>query len=479
MSVPSTSTHPTATAGTTVGDRSARDIALAALACLGAGGAVLFERGALWGDLLARAAGTSLLVALGLLAVLAVRLGRQRSATERAAAGASARGGLPGVPGADPDPSAHARRLAHALSDLHRAEGEQRRRLSAAQHALRQPISAGGMLLHLLERDVARLPTAQQGQLPGLAAKLEQAFRSMDDTVGSIAELMASDPRRTAGLPRYVAWAELAAAGAGPDPGAVAATEQLAGEARLLYADPAMLRRLVRGMVDEARRRSGGAPIVLRQHVREAKVWRWAGPSASMTAFDADPPFRNAPLEAGDPLTGLVQVARLAGCSLRSLARPDGLVRIGLDLSPLVVDLPMPSASPLEDAAPQTDPAPMDVLVIDDDADVTGALRLLLEHWGCTVHVCAGGAAALDYLLGPAPAPALILLDNWLPDAEGVELVARLRDRAPDARCALITGDPSEAMRARAQAAGVPVLLKPINFGKLRGALAQLVPAAC
>ena len=100
------------------------------------------------------------------------------------------------------------------------------------------------------------------------------------------------------------------------------------------------------------------------------------------------------------------------------------------------------------------------VYVVDDDADVLGSLRFLLETDGFNVRTFRNGPALLNALR--ATGVDCFVIDYKMPDMNGVELATRLRHRDISAPIILITGYPDENISARAAAAGVrDVLLKP------------------
>ncbi len=85
---------------------------------------------------------------------------------------------------------------------------------------------------------------------------------------------------------------------------------------------------------------------------------------------------------------------------------------------------------------------PITVLMIDDDAELSGMVSELLSGQGMDVH-CAGtaalGLAALAQLL-----PDVLLLDLMLPDANGLDVCRRLRESGNDVPVLMLTarGDP-------------------------------------
>jgi two-component system response regulator FixJ len=101
------------------------------------------------------------------------------------------------------------------------------------------------------------------------------------------------------------------------------------------------------------------------------------------------------------------------------------------------------------------------VYVVDDDADVLGSLRFLLETDGFNVRTFRNAEALLKAVRSTGID--CFVIDYKMPDMNGIELARRLRNRDIAAPVVLITGYPDENISARAEAAGVRhVLLKPL-----------------
>jgi two-component system response regulator FixJ len=100
------------------------------------------------------------------------------------------------------------------------------------------------------------------------------------------------------------------------------------------------------------------------------------------------------------------------------------------------------------------------VYVVDDDSDVLGSLRFLLETDGFSVRTFRSGAALLN---GIATGEAdCFVIDYKMPAMGGIDLASRLRNRDIEAPIILITGYPDENIVEKASAAGIHhVLLKP------------------
>ena len=98
------------------------------------------------------------------------------------------------------------------------------------------------------------------------------------------------------------------------------------------------------------------------------------------------------------------------------------------------------------------------VYVVDDDPDVLGSLRFLLETDGFDVRTFRSGAALLR-AVHPADADCFVI-DYKMPEMNGVDLVNRLRSRGIAAPVIIITGYPDENISARAEAAGIRLVLR-------------------
>ena len=121
------------------------------------------------------------------------------------------------------------------------------------------------------------------------------------------------------------------------------------------------------------------------------------------------------------------------------------------------------------DAAP-----PLDILVIEDDADARENLRDILElddH-----RVSTAGSAAEAMARDDWSRFAAIILDRRLPDATAEQLMPRLKAAAPDAAVIVVTGyaDLQGAIAALRQGAS-DYILKPLNAEFLRTSLARIV----
>ena len=107
------------------------------------------------------------------------------------------------------------------------------------------------------------------------------------------------------------------------------------------------------------------------------------------------------------------------------------------------------------------------VLLVEYNALVTSATRILLEDAGFRVSTAAGIGEA--YAIAQGDPPDAILLDLRLPDGDGLSLLKRLRaEGTPLPVVVALTGRDEPEIRGRCLRAGcVDVLLKPVDVRAL------------
>ena len=104
------------------------------------------------------------------------------------------------------------------------------------------------------------------------------------------------------------------------------------------------------------------------------------------------------------------------------------------------------------------------VLVVDGDELVRWSVAEGLREQGFPVAVAASAREALEHYAHAAVA----LLDDDLPDADGLATAERLRRRDDGCAVVLMTADPTPALRRRAREEGVAtVLKKPFSLDSL------------
>ena len=121
------------------------------------------------------------------------------------------------------------------------------------------------------------------------------------------------------------------------------------------------------------------------------------------------------------------------------------------------------------------------ILVIDDDALLRGAIRVVLESAGYEVIEAGDGGAGLRlYREGGAD---LLLVDLFIPEPDGLEVIRAVRAEVPDARIIAMSGGGSLKLDllAAAQAFGAArALWKPfvpsVLLGAVRDVLGERAP---
>jgi len=115
------------------------------------------------------------------------------------------------------------------------------------------------------------------------------------------------------------------------------------------------------------------------------------------------------------------------------------------------------------------------VSIVEDDVDLLDAIRfsLIAEGYSVRAH-----ETAADMLNDPdLAATTCFVIDQKLPDRDGVDVIAELRRRGLAGAAIMITTNPDIRARAACRAMGVPIVEKPLLGESLnaciRGILAR------
>ena len=100
------------------------------------------------------------------------------------------------------------------------------------------------------------------------------------------------------------------------------------------------------------------------------------------------------------------------------------------------------------------------LIFVDDDAAVRHSLKFALEMDGFSVWLYADARELLDE--PNLPTYGCLLIDYYLPDLDGLQLLATLRSRGVVLPAFLVTGHPSLALRRRVEQAGIRLVEKPL-----------------
>jgi DNA-binding response OmpR family regulator len=119
------------------------------------------------------------------------------------------------------------------------------------------------------------------------------------------------------------------------------------------------------------------------------------------------------------------------------------------------------------------------VLLVEDDAGIRGAFRVLLEESGYRVAAAATGGEAMRLAAGDSPD--VVVLDLGLPDVSGLDVARSLTaaatpDGARKVRVIALTGRSMDEDRAAAADAGCAAyLVKPVDVRALLRTVAEQV----
>lgn len=267
--------------------------------------------------------------------------------------------------------------------------------------------------------------------------------------------------------------------------------------------DPAHLDRVLMNLALNARNAMpGGGVLDVRSGVRDV--------TEAVSQFgDAVSPGRYVTIAVRDTGTGIpaALMPRLfepyfttragAGGTGLGLASVRGLVRqaggfLGVDSEPgrgttMWVHLPRHEApsrggtqpARIDDAASAPPVRQGTVLLVDDETVLLRLAERALSRAGWGVLAAASASAALDAARDADRAPCVVVSDMALPDRDGLALVAEMRALFPGMPAILTSGYAGEALRARAAAAGVALLVKPFGMAELLDAVAGTLQPGC
>jgi signal transduction histidine kinase len=357
--------------------------------------------------------------------------------------------------------------------------------LAAASHDLRQPMHALNLYLGALagcDLPAKARPVMASVQL--CAQTMDEMFRALLDISRLDAHVM--QPEYSA-FPIAVLLEKIHLEFA-PQAQAKGLVLRMAPCTAIVYSDPELLERILRNLVSNAVRYTvhGKVLVGCRRTPSGVRLGVWdtgpgIAPDQQRVVFDEFHQLGNPERDRSQGLgLGLAIVQRLALLLNAPLALRSQLGRGSV----FSVELPCAldgDPSPLPELLPMAVfPATLVgclIAVVDDEALILNATRLLLEQWGCTVVTAASGAEMVAALGACARVPDAIVCDHRLRGEEtGVDAIATLRNEFnSDIPAVLITGDTAQDRIQAIQATGLPILHKPLPDHVLKAALLRLV----
>lgn len=115
------------------------------------------------------------------------------------------------------------------------------------------------------------------------------------------------------------------------------------------------------------------------------------------------------------------------------------------------------------------------VLLIDDDPEILGAMRTVVERAGYRVVTASDGNLGLA--VAEREAPDLVVCDMMMPKKSGFLVLEKLKGRPGGPKFIMITGNEGSRHRAYAEFLGVDEYLrKPFELAKLVECVQRLCP---
>ena len=122
-------------------------------------------------------------------------------------------------------------------------------------------------------------------------------------------------------------------------------------------------------------------------------------------------------------------------------------------------------------------PTPKTICLVDDDTSVLKAVGRLLTSTGWVVRAFGEAAPFLAYI--STNRVDLVILDIWMKQMTGLEVLARLCSLSPQTRIIILTGREDYAVKSIAtQIGAVGFFLKPFDQEKLLAAVYQALGTA-
>jgi signal transduction histidine kinase/CheY-like chemotaxis protein len=353
--------------------------------------------------------------------------------------------------------------------------------LAAASHDLRQPMQALSMYASVLEGRVSDAGALRVVRGIELSVRvLEQLFDSLLDISKIESGVIKPDVFAFALMPliERVLEAEMPIA-------AQKKVELRAARTSVsVKSDPALLERMLKNLVTNAiRYTERGKILVGCRRLRGGRLRLEVVDSGiGIPAREQERIFEEYYQLAGKSVQGLglglpivKSLGELLGhtVTVRSAAGRGSVFSIELDRAAE----PDPSSA-ASSPSPQSTLKRMNVVVVDDDVEIRGSVRLLLESWECRCISGASVAEVESQLRAERLTPDALIVDYRLPDAmDGLEVIERLRAAFGAELAALVITGTANLPLLRELAAGISVAMKPVPPGKLRAFLSQSMRA--
>lgn len=362
-----------------------------------------------------------------------------------------------------------------AMQAAEQANAAKTRFLESANHDLRQPLQALNLMSHALAKQ------ASGGRAAGIADNMRLAISAMESVLNSLGDIGKFESgrimARNADFPLSKLFERLRAE-FGMQAQNCGLDLRVVDSSLTVRSDFDLLSRIIENFLSNSIRYTEEGRILLgiRRRGDSVRVEVWdTGIGIPKDQLDyvfeefvqLKNPARNRTKGLGLGLSIVQRIARLMDVEIdvRSDASKGSMfaVTVPLGAAETVVE-PEPSA------LPETAELSGSILLIEDDASVLEATRLVLEDFGANVTCALSGEDAIGLIRDDGFQPDFILSDLRLPGEEnGVMLVKHLRELIGSSVPGLIiTGDTSDKQIREVRNAGFAVLRKPVDPDQLR-----------
>ena len=371
-----------------------------------------------------------------------------------------------------------------ARESADRANQSKSRFLATASHDLRQPLQTLSLLNGALQRLVAGLDAEQA------LAQQEQAIGSMSRLLNALLDISKLESGAVKPDPTDFALGALFEefraefANLAVDKGLAF---QISPSTDWVHSDRSLVEQILRNLISNAIKYTRKGSVMLRcvreqpSLVRVEVMDTGIGIPAEQLRFIYDEFFQvDVPTNSGREGYGL---------GLSIVQRLVSLLELKLDVRSdigkgSVFALTLPEGRAAVAATPQTGTQPpmrepqrqVRVLLVEDDASVRAATRMLLKSEGYYVTAVASLTEAVEHV-SKDPSLDLLVTDYHLRDGEtGTQVIGAVREALHvSIRTVLITGDSSSAMHELPADPHLRVAIKPIKANELLGMLAALL----
>jgi signal transduction histidine kinase len=379
-------------------------------------------------------------------------------------------------------------RAAYDKAEAARHNAEQASRsksqfLASASHDLRQPLHALSLLTALLA------DLSEDTRVREVGRHIGQSVQSLERLFNAILDLSKLDAGAVAPELRKFDLAELARQFS--DEYRAKAVDkglrfELECEPIWVLADPILLERILRNLLENAMRFTDSGRVVLRA--------RRAGRDAIVTVTDTGRgipateqarvfeefyqlhnPGRDRSKGLGLGLSIVKRLVDLLGYRIELASTPGHGTAFTLTLNGALTEAPEAAEREVAAAPAAADVAGLRVLVIEDDSEARLAIELTLRNWGCATMTAASLDEARSVLARAGSRPDVLLSDLRLGNgADGIAAIEALQAEFGPMPAALVTGDISGERLRELRAAALAVLHKPVKPEILRELLHRL-----